>query len=92
MNSIHFNEADSRFELTVDGHLCVLEMRLGDGMARMLSVRVPKAVGGQGLAGRLTRHALDWAREQGLKVDPACPYVDTWIQRHPEYQDLLAER
>jgi hypothetical protein len=52
-------------------------------------VRVPDAVGGRGLAGQLTRHALDWARDEGLKVRPVCPYVATWIERHPDYQGLV---
>ncbi len=45
---------------------------------------------GQGIAGAITRHALDYSREQGWKVIPRCPYVVAWIKRHPEYQDLVA--
>lgn len=41
------------------------------------------------MAGRLTRHAMEVAREAGLKVDPLCPFVIGWLDRHSEYQDLL---
>lgn len=44
----------------------------------------------KGLAGRLVGHALREARAEGLQVDPVCPYVATFINRHPEYADLLA--
>lgn len=80
-----------RFVATVDGHDCVLEFKLSADRVAMTAVRVPDAVGGRGIAGQLTRHALDWARSEALKVDPVCPYVKTWIKRHPDYQDLLAD-
>lgn len=77
------------FLANVDGHDCLLEFSRDSAVIVMTSVRVPEAVGGRGIAGELTRHALDWTRSHGLKVDPACPYVRTWIQRHSDYQDLL---
>lgn len=79
-----------QFLLRVDGWDCVLRFRLEGKTASFDSVQVPSAVGGQGIAGRLTRHALDWARDQGLTVLPRCPYVASWIERHPDYADLLA--
>jgi uncharacterized protein len=44
---------------------------------------------GQGVAGILTRAALDGVRGRGLKVAALCPYVKSWIARHEDYQDLL---
>jgi predicted GNAT family acetyltransferase len=78
-----------RFEKIVEGHSCVLDFTLGDGVASMNHVGVPEAVGGRGIAGQLTRHALDWARTEGLRVRARCPYVARWIERHPGYQGLL---
>ncbi|MEE4297156.1 MAG: GNAT family N-acetyltransferase [Wenzhouxiangella sp.] len=78
-----------RFEMRVDGHLCTLDYSERQNGVSFDSVQVPKAVGGRGLAGKLTRHALDWARSQGLSVQPTCPYVARWIDRHPDYADLL---
>lgn len=43
---------------------------------------------GEGLAGDLVQAALDDARSAGLRVVALCPYVRSWMQRHPEYQDL----
>jgi predicted GNAT family acetyltransferase len=48
------------------------------------------AYGGRGYAGRLVRYALDDIRSQGKQVDPACPFVAHFIDRNPEYADLLA--
>ena len=35
---------------------------------------------------------LDHARAQNLKVVPQCAYIAAWIQRHPDYADLIAAR
>ena len=49
---------------------------------------VEPAYEGQGLGGELVRHALDDVRAQGLPVLPLCPFVQQWMNRHPEYADL----
>ncbi|NDY94635.1 GNAT family N-acetyltransferase [Wenzhouxiangella limi] len=78
------------FRTIVEDHACELHYSFDDDIVSFDSVRVPDAVGGRGIAGRLTRHALDWARAQDLSVRPACPYVATWIKRHPDYADRVA--
>ena len=45
---------------------------------------------GQGLAGKLAAHVLDEARAEGIEIGATCPYVRSYLERHPEYQDLLA--
>lgn len=80
---------DARFETTVEGHRCTLDYVLDGDVVTMNSVKVPPPVEGRGIAGKLTRFALDHARSMGWSVIPRCPYVSAWIQRHPEYRDLL---
>jgi len=50
---------------------------------------VPTAIGGRGLAAGLVTAALQYARAQGMTVVPACAYAALFLQRHPEYADLL---
>jgi predicted GNAT family acetyltransferase len=50
---------------------------------------VPPELRGRGLAEKLVRAGLDWTRAQGFRAVPQCSYVDAYIRRHPEYQDLL---
>ena len=52
----------------------------------------PNEVRGRGIATAVIRHALEYAREHGYRVVPACPFVRTYIDRHPRYADLVAER
>lgn len=70
--------------------LSVLDYRLEPGLVVFVHTGVPDSYQGQGLAGRLVEAALKWARAQGLKVVPECSYVQSYIERHPEWQGLLA--
>jgi predicted GNAT family acetyltransferase len=45
-----------------------------------------------GLGSTLVRGALDDVRTKGGTVVPLCSFVRGWIERHPEYQDLVADR
>ena len=51
---------------------------------------MPPAIGGRGIAGALVRAAVEYAKAQGLKVDPQCSHADGWMQKHPEYNALRA--
>lgn len=79
-----------RFEIDTDGHTGVLDYSEQGDRVSFDHVVVPDAIGGRGVAGQLTRFALDHAREQGWRVIPRCPYVKRWIERHPEYADIVA--
>jgi predicted GNAT family acetyltransferase len=52
---------------------------------------VDTAFEGQGVGGRLVRGALDDVRRQGGQVVARCPFVRAWLERHPDYQDLVIE-
>ena len=84
---------DRRYEIEVDGtRVGFADYRVDGGVVTIPRTEVVDAYSGRGLAGELVRHALDDVRAQGLTVDPACPYVASWISRHPDYADLLARR
>jgi uncharacterized protein len=55
----------------------------------LLHTEVDPQFEGRGLGGRLARQVLDTARERGLEVLPYCPFIRGWIQRHPDYLDLV---
>jgi len=78
-----------RFEIERDGHVAFLDYNLGAGVLRLLHTEVPDQLQGQGIASELAKSALDWAREHSVKVDVICPFVDSYIKRHPEYADLI---
>jgi hypothetical protein len=81
-----------RFAIARDGLTALLEYRtLDDGRTLDLyRTYTPPALRGHGLASHLTEHALRYAREHHHKVVPSCPFVATFIARHPEHRDLVA--
>lgn len=46
---------------------------------------------GQGIAGKLVAVITDFARNEGLKIVPTCPYVASKMEKTPEYHDLIAQ-
>jgi uncharacterized protein len=44
---------------------------------------------GSGVGGTLVRGALDDVRAHGLRVVPRCSFVRGYIERHPDYADLV---
>lgn len=86
---IQHNREQYRFETTIDNLLCVIDYRLDGNNLTLPHVGVAQALEGRGIAGELTQTALDWARAESYRVIPVCPYVQAWLKRHPDYQDLL---
>ncbi len=78
-----------RFELKQDDKTAFLEYSLGDGVLELIHTEVPPELRGGGTGAELVKGALDYARESHLKVDVVCPFVASYIKRHPEYSDLL---
>jgi uncharacterized protein len=85
---VHHPEA-GRFQLELEGQLAVLEYLLEPGRIVFTHTGVPPALEGRGLGSRLARAGLEYAREQRLRVLSACSFMDHYLEKHPEYQDLL---
>lgn len=80
-----------RYELRSGDQLVgTIVYRLNGDVIRLIHTEVPAEFGGRGHASTLARSALDDARARGLKVKPDCPYVRSYIAKHPEYADLVA--
>jgi hypothetical protein len=82
----------NRYELYVgDERAGYATYRRVDDRIVIPHTEVDPAFEGRGLGSRLARFALDDVRARGLKVVPACEFIEVYIRRHPEYQDLVAE-
>ena len=61
-----------------------------DGVLIVDHTGVPPELEGRGVAAALVEHAVAFAREQGLRIEPRCSYVAAAFRRHPEWADVLA--
>jgi uncharacterized protein len=89
MTDVVNNHSQHRYELNVDGHLAATYYKLSDGVITFVHTDVPPELGGKGVGSKLVKGALDQVRADGLKVIPQCPFVKAYIDKHPEYADLL---
>ncbi|GAA3351907.1 hypothetical protein GCM10020358_83370 [Amorphoplanes nipponensis] len=83
----------SRYEILLGGELAgVLHYRRHGGAVELAHTEIDQAFEGRGLAGRLAAAALADARGRATPVVVSCPYVAGYVERHPEFKDLLATR
>ena len=88
--TVTHNEEAQRFELFVGGLRALITYRRFPDRIVFVHAEVPPPLEGQGLAAKLARVALDFARVNHLRVVSLCPYVSSFIHKHPEYQDLVS--
>lgn len=87
---IRHNEATSQFETTVDGQTAYAAYELEEpGRIVFTHTIVPEELSGRGIAGELAKKALDYARSEKLTVVPQCAYMARYIDRNPEYKELM---
>lgn len=80
----------NRFVLHAEGHIAHLDYELAGQVMTITHTIVPEALGGRGIAAKLTKAAFDYARAAKLKIIPACSYVAAWTKKHVDEQDILA--
>lgn len=86
-------EDRTRYEAHVDGVLAGFADYVRDGdVLTFPHTEVDDSFGGQGVGSALVRGALDDVGRLGATVVPSCSFVRAYIDRHPEYQPLLAPR
>ncbi|MFT4286374.1 GNAT family N-acetyltransferase [Nocardioides sp.] len=89
------NDTDRhRYEAIVDGEVAGFATYRVEGEAIVfLHTEIDDRFAGQGIGSALARGALDDVRRNGeLDVVPRCPFVKGWIEKHPDYQDLVHSR
>jgi len=83
------NPARHRFELVVDHFVAFSAYKMDGQVIIFTHTIVPPELEGKGVGSRLAAGALAMVHARGLKVRPDCPFIRAYIERHPEWQDLL---
>lgn len=90
-NQVTHNADKDRYEIHVDGILAGFTQAFeGGDVVTFPHTVVFDQFEGQGLASQLVTGALDDIRVRGKKIIATCPYVARFVEKHPDYQDLLA--
>jgi uncharacterized protein len=83
------NPARNRFETTIEGHTAMIEYKLRPGVITVLHTEVPEELEGRGIASTMTRFVLQFIATHKLQLVPLCPYMCSYLKKHPEYQHLV---
>ncbi len=84
------NKEMNRFETEVDGHQSIIEYSVLPNILSLNHVEVDKALEGKGVASEMTEKVLLQIELRGLKVIPVCPFIKSYIQKHPEWNSIVA--
>jgi predicted GNAT family acetyltransferase len=92
MSTVVTHNADrERYEITVDGTLAGFTEAHPRGSVLLFShTQIEHEFEGHGLATQLIQGALDDVRARGLRIRVTCPFVLAFLDKHPDYADLLA--
>ncbi|AFH50759.1 Putative acetyltransferase [Ignavibacterium album JCM 16511] len=88
MEVIH-DKVNNRFVINIDGLDSFVEYSLNEKEMNLYHTYTPPQLRGKGLAEKVVLSAIEYAKENSLKVIPSCSYVAVFMQRHPEYSELL---
>jgi uncharacterized protein len=82
--TVEHDPEHSRFVVRLPGGDAeLLYAPFGDDVVDLQHTEVPPSGQGKGVADALIRAALAYAREHGMRVMATCPYVQSWLRRHP---------
>lgn len=85
------NSAGNQFEIYQNSQVAYLKYDIEDSVITLIETQVPPSLEGRGIGSRLVKFGLDYARSVGLLVVLECSFARSYVQRHPEYQDLIKE-
>jgi uncharacterized protein len=86
---VEHKQNDFRFEVNLGEETATLIYSIRAGLFIMLNTYVPPPFRGRGIAKMLAVAALEYARNESMKVRSYCSYTTSFMERHPEYQELL---
>ena len=84
---IHEKEND-RFVIYTDDKEAFVEYKMGSNEINLYHTYTHPAQRGKGLAALVVKAALEFAKENKLRVIPTCSYVRSFIEKNNQYKDL----
>ena len=85
------NPQQNRYEVHLDGELAAqAQYQLKGDTIVFTHTEVDPRYEGKGLGSKLAQFALKDVQGRKLKVVAQCKFIAAYIERHPEYQALLA--
>ena len=84
------NKEKKRFEVSLEGKLALIDYIRAEDKMYLTHTEVPSEMEGKGIASSMVKQVFQQIRDENLKLVPLCPFVASYLKRHPEWKDILA--
>ena len=85
------DKVNERFIANIEGNEAYASYSLQDDILKLYATFTPAHLRGRGIAATIVEHVFKYARENNIKVEPACSYVQTFILHNKEFSDLIID-
>jgi predicted GNAT family acetyltransferase len=85
------NEDEKQFELHIGSQFATLEFYREGEKIYLVHTETPEALQGKGVAAELVKQTFQCAKDNGFIVVPACSYVADYVNKHPEWRNILSD-
>ncbi len=83
------NQQENQYELHIGESIAKIEYIKAQGKIFLTHTEVPKQMEGQGIGSSIVKKALEDIQRQDLVLVPLCPFIASYLKRHPEWKMLL---
>lgn len=83
------NDTAKRFEMEVEGHTAFINFGEYSNHLALVHTESPVALAGRGAGSAIVEKALHWSKDNGYTILPYCPFIFTFIKRHPEWKEIV---
>jgi predicted GNAT family acetyltransferase len=80
----------NRFELRIEESTAFIEFKLSGKTLFLIHTEVPSELEGKGVGGAIVQKTLQYAKENDYKIVPICPFVQSYLERHKEWKEIIA--
>ena len=89
MHEVKINLKHHRFEIVINNHLSKIPFIIRGNTIALFKTEVADELKGKGIAVNLVEYALTHAKENHLKILVFCPYIKSYIEKHPEWKSHI---
>lgn len=83
------NRADRTFEMDINGDIAFIGYEEDGDTITLTHTEVPEVLEGKGIGSVLVTKTLNYIESEGHKIIVQCPFVASYIKRHPEWERLV---
>jgi predicted GNAT family acetyltransferase len=87
---LRINTESNRLELEIGGSTAFIEYKLSGDTLFLIHTEVPGELEGKGVGGAIVQKSLQYAKDNGYKIVPICPFVRSYLERHKEWNEIVA--